>query len=182
MKKLFYSAVFMLALIAISCGDAEQKTSAIPQIDVRTSYPEKVICLQDVADVSYIPLDSKDDILFRGHVRSFSDKGIVILDDQNHALLFFDKQGKFLHSISRRGQGPEEYSMMFNALVDWDKKEVFVFDSANKIMVYSLDGAFKRKLSFDSHLGQHDAYIWSDGQLISYQNALLHILLMLRHP
>ena len=169
-KHLFLVAALLLVLFASSCGDADQKTSAIPQIDVRTSYPEKEICLQDVADVSYIPLDSKDDILFRGHVRSFSDKGIVILDDQNHALLFFNKHGKFLNAISRRGQGPEEYSMMFNALVDWDKEEVFVFDSASKIVVYSLDGTFKRRLSFDLHLGQHDAYIWSDGQLISYQN------------
>ena len=169
-KHLFLVAALLLVLFASSCGDANQKTSDIPQIDVRTSYPEKEICLQDVADVSYIPLDSKDDILFRGHVRSFSDKGIVILDDQNHALLFFNKHGKFLNAISRRGQGPEEYSMMFNALVDWDKEEVFVFDSASKIVVYSLDGTFKRRLSFDLHLGQHDAYIWSDGQLISYQN------------
>ena len=94
----------------------------------------------------------------------------VSIDDQNHVLIFFNEPGKFLNAINRRGQGPEEYSMMFNALVDWDKEEVFVFDSANKIMVYSLDGTFKRKLSFDLHLGQHDAYIWSDGQLISYQN------------
>ena len=170
MKKRFYSTALLLALLATSCGDANQKTSALPQINVSTSHPEKEICLQDVAEVGYIPLDSKDDILFGGHVRSFSDKGIVILDDQNKRLIFFDKQGRFQNVINRKGQGPEEYSMMFNALVDWDKEEVFVFDSSSKIVVYSLEGTFKRRLSFDSHLGQHDAYICSDSQLISYQN------------
>ena len=64
MKRIIYSAALMLALLATGCGDANQKTSALPQIDVRTNYPEKEICLQDVAEVSYIPLDSKDDILF----------------------------------------------------------------------------------------------------------------------
>ena len=170
MKRILYSAALLLALLVTACGDANQKTSALPQIDVRTNYPEKEICLQDVAEVSYITLDSQDDILFRGHVRSFSDRGIVILDDQNNKLLFFDKQGTFQHAINKKGQGPEEYSMMFNALVDWNKEEVFVLDSGSKIVVYSLDGAFKRRLTFDSHLGQHDAYIWSDSQLISYQN------------
>ena len=126
--------------------------------------------MQDVAEVSYIALDSQEDLLFRGHVRSFSDKGIVILDDQNNRLLFFDKEGKFQHEINRKGQGPEEYAYMYTALVDWNKKEVFVFDSSTKIVVYSLDGTFKRKLTFDSHLGQHDAYIWSDNQLVAYQN------------
>ena len=169
-KHLFLVAALSLALFASSCGDANQKTSDIPQIDVHTSYAEKEICLQDVAEISYIALETTDENVYQGGVNSLTDKRVVVQDSRNNRLLFFDRQGKYLCSISRKGQGPEEYSMMFNALVDWDKEEVFVFDSANKIMVYSLDGTFKRKLSFDLHLGQHDAYIWSDGQLISYQN------------
>ena len=169
MKRIIYSAAMLLALLSTACGGGNKEASELPQIDVNTSYPEKEICLQDVAEVSYITLDSQDDILFRGHVRSFSDRGIVILDDQNNKLLFFDKQGTFQHAINRKGQGPEEYSLMFNALVDWDKEEVYVFDKRGKIVVYSLDGIFKRKLALDSHLGQHDAYIWSDSQLVSYR-------------
>ena len=63
MKRVLYSAAFMLALLATGCGDANQKTSGLPQIDVRTDYPEKEICLQDVAEVSYIPLETTDEIL-----------------------------------------------------------------------------------------------------------------------
>ena len=167
MKRIFYSAAFMLALLATGCGDVNQKPSALPQIDVRTDYPEKEICLQDVAEVSYIALDSQDGILFRGNVNDFSDKGIVIMDSQNNRLIFFDKQGKFQHVIQRQGQGPEEYSMMLDALVDWDKEDVFVFDSGSRIVVYSLDGTFKRKLPLNANLVQHDAYIWSDSQLVA---------------
>ena len=167
MKRILYSAAFMLALLATGCGDANQKPSALPQIDVRTNYPEKEICLQDVAEVSYIALDSQDGILFRGNVNDFSDKGIVIMDSQNNRLIFFDKQGKFQHVIQRQGQGPEEYSMMLDALVDWDKEDVFVFDSGSRIVVYSLDGTFKRKLPLNTNLVQHDAYIWSDSQLVA---------------
>ena len=167
MKRILYSAAFMLALLATGCGDANQKPSALPQIDVRTNYPEKEICLQDVAEVSYIALDSQDGILFRGNVNDFSDKGIVIMDCQNNRLIFFDKQGKFQHVIQRQGQGPEEYSMMLDALVDWDKEDVFVFDSGSRIVVYSLDGTFKRKLPLNANLVQHDAYIWSDSQLVA---------------
>ena len=167
MKRIIYSAAFMLALFATGCGDANQKPSALPQIDVQTNYPEKEICLQDVAEVSYIALDSQDGILFRGNVNDFSDKGIVIMDSQNNRLIFFDKQGKFQHVIQRQGQGPEEYSMMLDALVDWDKEDVFVFDSGSRIVVYSLDGTFKRKLPLNANLVQHDAYIWSDSQLVA---------------
>ena len=70
MKRLFYSAALLLALLATGCGDANQKTSAIPQIDMNADYPEKEICLQDVAEVSYIALDSKDEFLFRGKMEA----------------------------------------------------------------------------------------------------------------
>ena len=173
MKRIIYSAALMLALLATGCGDANQKTSAIPQIDMNADYPEKEICLQDIAEVSYIPLDSKDDILFRGPVRSFSDKGIMILDASNERLLFFNKQGKFLNSVDRKGQGPEEYSMMFSVFVDWDKNEVSVFNSHSQSVVYSLDGTFKRRLTFESDVKPSDMYEWSDGQFVSYRSAVL---------
>ena len=169
MKRIVCSAALLLALIATACSGGKKDVSELPQIDVHTNYPEKEICLQDVAEVSYIALDSQDDILFRGNVNGFSDKGIVIMDNPDNRLIFFDKQGKFQHIIQRQGQGPEEYSMLFDALVDWDKEEVFVFDRGSRIVVYSLDGTFKRKLPSNANLVQHDAYIWSDSQLVAYR-------------
>ena len=167
MKRIFYSVALLLALMATACGGGNKDVSELPQIEVHTSYPEKEICLQDVAEVSYIALDSKEDILFRGNVNDFSDKGIVIMDSPNNRLIFFDKNGKFQHIIHRQGQGPEEYSTLFDALVDWDREEVFVFDTGSRIVVYSLDGTFKRKLPSGTGLVQHDTYIWSDSQLVA---------------
>ena len=42
-KHLFLVTALSLALFASSCGDANQKTSVIPQIDVNAEYPEKEI-------------------------------------------------------------------------------------------------------------------------------------------
>ena len=172
MKRIFYSVALLLALMTTACGGGNKDLSELPQIEVHTSYPEKEICLQDVAEVSYIALESQDDILFRGGVNGFSDKGIMIMDGLNNRLIFFDKHGKFQHVIQRQGQGPEEYSMMHDALVDWKKEDVFVFDRADKIVVYSLDGTFKRKLPLNANLVQHDAYEWSDNQLVAYRSGI----------
>ena len=60
MKRILYSTAFMLALLATGCGDANQKPSGLPQIDMNADYPEKEICLQDVAEVSYVPLFAPD--------------------------------------------------------------------------------------------------------------------------
>ena len=173
MKRIIYSAVVLLALLSTACGSGNKEASELPQIDVNTSYPEKEICLQDVAEVSYVALDSQDDLLFNGPVGSLSDKGIVIFDASNQRLLYFDEQGKFLNPIGRKGEGPEEYSMVFKALVDWDKDEVLVLNSYSQSVVYSLDGTFKRRLTFESDVNPGDVYGWSDGQFVSYRKAYL---------
>ena len=54
MKRIIYSAAMLLALLSMACGGGNKEASELPQIDVNTSYPEKEICLQDVAEVSYI--------------------------------------------------------------------------------------------------------------------------------
>ena len=70
MKRIIYSAAMLLALLSTACGSGNKEASELPQIDVNTNYPEKVICLQDVAEVSYVALDSQDDLLFNGSVGS----------------------------------------------------------------------------------------------------------------
>ena len=45
MKRLFYSAALLLALLATSCGDANQKISALPQIDVVKNHPQVINAL-----------------------------------------------------------------------------------------------------------------------------------------
>ena len=63
MKKILYSAVMSLSLLVTGCSDSNQYKSSLPQIDMNAEYPEKEICLQDVAEVSYIPLETTDDFL-----------------------------------------------------------------------------------------------------------------------
>ena len=173
MRRKIYSAALLLALLSTACGSGNKEASELPQIDVNTNYPEKEICLQDVAEVSYVALDSQDDLLFNGSVKSVSDKGIVIYDASNQRLLFFDNQGKFLNPVDRKGQGPEEYPMMFTVFVDWDNNEIVVFCSQSQIVVYSLDGTFKRRVTFESDVNPRDVYGWSDGQLVSYRRGVL---------
>ena len=155
MKKLFYSTALLLALFATSCGDANQKTSAIPQIDMNADYPEKEICLQDIAEVSYIALDSKDEFLFRGKMEEVSSDGIAVIGDDK--IYLFHPDGEARNIIDKKGQGPDEYPFVHYALLDWKKDEVFVHAySAKQMLVYSLDGKIKRQFKLEEKLVQHD--------------------------
>ena len=41
MKRILYSAALLLALLVTACGDANQKTSALPLIDMNADYPRE---------------------------------------------------------------------------------------------------------------------------------------------
>ncbi len=170
MKRILYSAALMLALLATACGDANQKTSALPQIDVRTNYPEKEICLQDVAEVSYITLETTDKVLLDGGtgIEVLSSKGIVCVSDNK--VYIFNSDGKLRSILDKRGEGPGEYRYLYFADVDWERKEIYVHDGSQKaLLVYSLDGAYKHQFKVDVRLRQHDLLNDNRGHLILYQ-------------
>ena len=77
--------------MATACGGGGKDVSALPQIDVNAEYPEKEICLQDVAEVSYIALDSQDDFLFKGKLEEVSSKGIAVIG--NDKIYLFHPDG-----------------------------------------------------------------------------------------
>ena len=143
MKRILYRAALMFALLATACGDANQKTSALLQIDVRTNYPEKEICLQDVAEVSYVPLETTEEMLVAesAEVQSVSSKGIAIKHQPGNMKwesLIFHRNGKGWLKLDKEGQGPDEYDRMQNLVVDWNQEQIFV-ESFKKMDVYSLE-------------------------------------------
>lgn len=166
MKRFVYGAACMLALLAMACGNTDRKSSDLPLIDMDAEYPEKEICLQDIAEVSYIPLESKDDFLFQGKLEEFSSGGIAVIGDDK--IYLFHPDGKARNIINRKGQGPGEYPYVHYAEFDWDREEVYVhIISQHQILVYSLDGTFKRQFKLDEGvaLRQHNMtdeaeYLW----------------------
>lgn len=78
-------------LLLVSC---DQTTQSIPQINLDTEYPEKEIYLQDVAEVSYLPLETTNEVLFNG---SFTDtllKGWFHTIEETALYLFSMEQEK----------------------------------------------------------------------------------------
>ena len=170
MKKLFYCVALLLALLTASCGDANQKISALPQIDMNANYPEKEICLQDIAEVSYIPLETTDEVLLDEGtgVKALSSKGIVCVSDNK--LYIFNSDGKLRSILDKKGEGPGEYRYLYYADVDWEREEIYVHDGSQKaVLVYSLDGAYKHQFMVDVNIRQHDFLNDDQGHLVFYR-------------
>lgn len=162
-----------IALLMVACGDAASQ-HVVPQIAMDVEYSEKKVCIQDVADVSYIPLETTDEMLFdtSGTIAEISDKGIVGVDVWFNKLCLFTADGKAAGTLERKGQGPEEYLHLDNALIDRECGEVYVVDRSRKTLhVYALDGAYRRTLKLEaSSLRLNDLAIYNKDYLVSFRD------------
>ena len=170
MKRIIYSVAMLLALLVTSCEDNSRKTSDLPQIDMNAEYPEKEICLQDVAEVSYIPLETTNDFLLAdvAKLEMVSSKGVVCVSDQKVFLFLPDGRTKAL--INKKGEGPGEYSYVHYVSADWEREEIYVHDIHQKAMlVYSFEGKFKHQFDIDIRARQHDLLCDNEGHIVLYK-------------
>ena len=147
MKTLIFIETILL-LVMTSCGSDNASTDGFITVDVtKSSYsPKKELVLQDFMDVEYIPLETNDEFVNQGYVNAIGEKYIIVTNYREDGDIFvYDRNGKAIRKINRKGQGGEEYISCLKIILDEENEELFVNDFlARKIKVYDLEGNFKR--------------------------------------
>lgn len=169
MKCILLILIIILFALA-SCGHDNTSTNEFITVDVTSSYPKKVLILQDFMDVEYIPLETSDDFLCQGYVQAIGKDIIIVKNFKNDGNIYiFDRQGKALRKINRKGQGGEEYTNILKIVLDEENGEMFVNDMyAKKIHVYDLEGNFKRSLP------HKDEYLFFEMYNFDKDNLICH--------
>jgi hypothetical protein len=147
--------------VIAGCRDNRQSTGDYISVDVTKSYPSKELILQDFMEVEYIAMETSDEFVTQGVVRAIGNGIIAVtntagIDDGN--IYLFDRNGKGLSIIYRRGQGPGEYTMMSDIFLDEENDEISVIDPRSGILVYDLNGNFKRSFSIRERTRFIDMY------------------------
>jgi len=150
-----YLILIIIAMVVTNgCSSGNQSKDGLPTINVKKKYPVKEIVLSDIADVTYVHLNTEnEDYLYRGAIRYISENSIVVVDISLGSILFFSKDGNPKSRFNRYGEGPEEYSNK-NFFIVYDEAADDVFVNAtgritisdHSIPVYSSTGEYKRKL------------------------------------
>ena len=111
MKTRFILYLVLIATLSTSCTNGKQSKDSLPCIDVRKNYLEKEIILTDIADITYLYLNSdNDDYLYQGGICHVTKNTIVVYDESSGNILFFSRDGNPKSYFNRKGQGTEEYS------------------------------------------------------------------------
>lgn len=142
MKILIFMEIIILFVMA-GCGGGNSSTDDFITVDVNKSYSsKKELILQDFMDVEYIALETNDNFVNQGFVQAVGKEFILVKNYRDDGDIFvYDRTGKAIRKINRKGQGAEEYISCRSVTLDEENNEMFINDHfAKKIKVYDLEG------------------------------------------
>ncbi|MCD6347782.1 MAG: 6-bladed beta-propeller [Bacteroidales bacterium] len=155
MKKnnLFRSILFMLllSLILPGCNSDPKPSGDLIYIDVCEGFKNKrnIKLSELVESVEFVQFENTKDTYFM-NARSFSigQKYIMISDDGENRIILFDRSGKFIRHIGRRGKGPGEFNNPWQVAMDPSEEFIFIADGMiQKLIKYKTSGEFVDEIS-----------------------------------
>ena len=150
----------IFSIILGSCQTSPQKAMIVDniiKIDISKSYPRSEKRDKDIIDdTEYVPLETTNDVLVDKYASLFyvSEKFIVIIERGHGDIFVFNRKGKIVTHLCRKGKGPEEYNAISSIVFDETNEKIFVFDFPNsgRILVYSITGEYKQTLRYSTDL------------------------------
>lgn len=124
-------------------------------IDKNKNYENKgYINLQEIADIEYVKLETtdlcllKDKFFLKGVY--FDDDNIFISNKEN--ILRFNKNGKFINSIGKKGNGPDEINHLMDFKINKKTKEIFIVDvTSQNIKTFNYDGNINKSIHYKTY-------------------------------
>lgn len=127
-----------------------KKKQGLVTLDITKDYPEEKIVLQDLADVKYIPLETKKNALLTNSTAmlGYVSDSLIVAFTLEKEIVLFNGDGSVRSSFSHAGQGSKEYQNIIGMAVDPKAQEIFIVDYLLKyrMQVYSFTGQYKRTL------------------------------------
>jgi len=93
-----------------------------------------------------------------------SEQNIYILDSGNHRVQKFDKDGHYLLTIGREGEGPGEFLRLSSVFID-DQDTVYLSDR-RRIQIFNNEGVYKDSLTFENNI--NDFFLDMDGNIFTF--------------
>jgi len=171
MKKKNYLLLLCL-IICTGCattGSITKKQSSLPVLDFNEKYPSISFKWSDIAETTYIPLETNKDVLVDRYreIVHVSDNRIVVCNNMIGDVFIFDDNGKNISSFNYRGPGPLEYNYISTIVYDEKTKEIFIHDRiTKKILVFTESGTPKHNFNY-SQQG------YEFGQMFNYDDDTL---------
>lgn len=137
--------IIILLFIFKACTPKEQKGETLT---LKVELKDKGVSFYDLFDkIELIPLELNEN----SHIKQIKNMHLIndtlyVLDREVRSLIIFDgSTGKHINTIMKVGQGPGEYTHVYDAIIDSDQQEIKLLSPFNFINTYDLSGSFIKK-------------------------------------
>jgi hypothetical protein len=114
------------------------------QLSPSKKYEYKFKCTDLVDDIHYIPLETTNNSLLGNSLRQIQLTENFIFLNSDGILFQFDRQGKFVRKINKKGQGPGECDA-FSVGIDEKNRRIYILDLMKQsISIFDFEGIFLR--------------------------------------
>lgn len=148
MKKIFFLIIVALQIISCTHQSNSKLNDYSELVEIKIDAKNGLIYPLDslfTGEVHFVKLETNDENLI-GEVSNlfFDDSLIFIVDKYNTMSIFiFDINGNYITKISNFGNGPGEYSMIYNCFILKKEKKIVVVDTPQqKNIYYSYSGDY----------------------------------------
>ena len=171
MKNWLY--LLLLTWILAACSSQTKETG---DNVLKATLKETEVSLKDLfSRIEVIPLETNDTALMDHvhRIRKVNNKYYILNEDYPGFtyinILVYDAEGNFLHTIGKKGQGPEEYPwLIYDMDIDAEKDLVYMMSPSGMLYLYWTDGSFVRKMNMPEGLIYHGLQFLNSNQLLSW--------------
>ena len=102
----------------------------------------------------FVPLETTMHSLVGTIAQVHLTDSLIILNDWNHRVLIFNREGKFISSIYRIGRGPDEYLELHYLDIDEESGHIWFFDPQGYFICMDHQGSFLERIRINAALSQ----------------------------
>ena len=155
----------VMAIALSACSEGNRKTVSLEDMPVVTHKEvrdgqELTVCnlelIEDtidlplsyfVEDLQMVKLDNRNEALVgKGRV-SVSENYLLVAKSSNEPYKLFRRDGNFVGTVGSIGQGPGEYTMIYDVQIDEKNGRIYMLPwNATSILVYDLQGKFEKSI------------------------------------
>lgn len=154
----------LFAVLIISC--TEIKTTSKWEPDLLNDAVDSIGYSLFIDSIEYINLETNDSCLIKKITdMAVSENRLFVFDQSQQTIWIFDREGKYLNKIYKKGNGPGEYSQIYQFEYDSKDNQIVVLSSyQRKLLFYTLEGDYIKTV--DLGIRVQDFKISPDGGFI----------------
>ena len=138
--------IFLVTILVVACSDTKTQSKWEP--DLLNEATDSIGYSLFVDSIEYINLETNDSCLIgRIEDMAISENRLFVFDKRQQTIWIFDRDGKYINKIYKKGNGPGEYSQMYQFEYDPKNNQIVILSSwEQKLLFYTPEGEYLKSI------------------------------------